>query len=85
MDECQLDEVVECVQCGCDTRLGRERAYVVSDYAALCFACAVACGGVYDDAKREWTRLPAITGLHGVESRPPSSFPVIRGSHRITE
>lgn len=85
VDECQLDEVVKCVQCGCDTRLGRERAYVVSDYAALCFPCAVACGGIYDDAKREWVQLPVITGLHRVESRPPSSFPVIRGSQRCTE
>jgi hypothetical protein len=85
VDECQLGEVVECVQCGCETRLGRERAYVMSDYAALCFHCAVASGGVYDDSKREWTQLPAINGLCACDSRRRSSFPVVRGSQRVTD
>jgi hypothetical protein len=85
VDECQLDEVVECVQCGCETLLGRERAYVVSDYAVLCFPCAVTCGGVYDDAKREWTQLPAIKSLHGFASKRPSSRPVVRAPQRTTD
>ena len=85
MHECQLDEVVDCVQCGCETRLGRERAYVLSDYAALCFPCAVACGGIYDDAKREWTQLPVITAVQPREPRRPSSMPVIRAAQRVTD
>src|SRR5262249_9424574 len=72
---------VECLLCGLEVSLGRERAFAVSENAALCFTCAVCRGGTYDDREHTWTPLPALTGLHIEESRaserPFSAKPVL--------
>lgn len=67
MDHCELEELVDCILCGCDVSLGRDCAYAIGEASVLCFSCAVCRGGIYDEVNHTWTKLPDVTGLQGRE------------------
>jgi hypothetical protein len=54
---------VDCLQCGADISITKDRAYAVSDAAALCFECAVKRGGRHDELHDVWSEPPQLDGL----------------------
>jgi hypothetical protein len=54
------------LSCGAEISLGVDRAFALSEDAALCFACAVGRGGSYSEAHDRWTKAPNLSGLRDV-------------------
>ena len=52
-----------CADCGQEVWLERERGYLLADERTLCFACAVARGGVYDEQHDHWVQSPDLEGF----------------------
>lgn len=63
MHRTESDDLTLCMHCGAEISIAVDRTYAVTDQAGLCFACAVARGGSYDEAHDTWTRLPTLAGL----------------------
>lgn len=58
------DASVACADCGeplDDPAL--ERAYSFADDQVLCYLCAVARGGAYDEQDDSWVAVPSLEGL----------------------
>jgi len=47
-------ELTLCAVCGAEIRVAGDRAYAFGADGALCHACAVARGGVYDEQRDRW-------------------------------
>jgi len=54
------DDLVTCSDCGAEIGLRRDRGYRVGPAEVLCFECALAQGGVYDEASGEWIVPPEV-------------------------
>jgi recombinational DNA repair protein (RecF pathway) len=50
----------DCAICGATLDETAGRAFVVDEDRAVCFDCAVAHGGVYDEQHDHWDRSPAV-------------------------
>ncbi len=50
-----------CASCGTEVR-ATDRAYAFDD-SVLCFECAIARGGAYDEQHDRWTRAPDVSDL----------------------
>jgi hypothetical protein len=61
----------QCVGCGADIDVTADRYYASSDTdeTVLCFECAIARGGVYDENHDTWT-VPPDASLLPDERRP---------------
>jgi hypothetical protein len=62
MHRSEQREYVECTVCGAETAL-TERAYAVSEDATLCFRCATARRGIYDEVHDHWVVAPRVDDL----------------------
>ncbi len=51
-----------CISCG-TTVSPEDRVYAIKDDVVLCFDCAVARSGAYDEQKDRWTESPSLEGL----------------------
>jgi hypothetical protein len=60
---------VRCLQCGAEISIAKDRAYAVSEEAALCMKCALERGGQYDEPHDDWTTPPHLDGLPVEEAR----------------
>jgi hypothetical protein len=60
MDELERAEMSTCVACGAEISIERERGYALGGATALCFACAMDRGGVYDETRERWTTPPDV-------------------------
>jgi hypothetical protein len=54
---------VSCLQCNTEVSIAKDRAYALSDLAALCMRCAMTRGGRYDEELDQWTEPPRLDGL----------------------
>jgi hypothetical protein len=63
MYESETYDQTQCLQCGASISIARDRAYPLGDDEALCFSCALARGGRYDDLHDRWTAAPSVKGL----------------------
>jgi hypothetical protein len=63
MHESETYDQTLCLQCGASVSIARDRAYALGDDEALCFSCAVARGGEYDELHDRWTAAPSLKGL----------------------
>ncbi len=63
MHEAEDDSCTICADCGQEMWLERERGYLMADERTLCFACAVARGGQYDEHRDHWLRSPELEGF----------------------
>jgi hypothetical protein len=52
-----------CVSCGAEVWPERDRGYFIGPDDVLCFECAVAKGGVFDEVQERWTVEPTLTGV----------------------
>lgn len=59
--EAQLLE--PCWMCGAEIQVDRDRGYLFGPDIALCYACAVLRGGVYEVLEDRWVVPPDPTGL----------------------
>ncbi len=62
----QVEEAFElrCEHCGEEIQdVALERGYMFSEDKALCYACALARGGAYDELRDTWVRPPDMSGL----------------------
>ena len=58
-----MNTVVDCAECEAPVDVGRERCYRGEGNWALCWGCAIARGGQFDENEGRWTRLPDVIGL----------------------
>ena len=65
MHRSEAQDLIDCSSCGAEVSLGADRVFVLSEDTALCFACAVKRGGLYDEAHDTWKRAPDLKGLEG--------------------
>lgn len=63
MHRSEAEDLVECLQCGAEVALGADRVFAVTDDDALCFECAIARGGIYEEHHDVWTKAPDLSGL----------------------
>jgi len=66
MHRSEASDFVACLSCGAEVSLGVDRAFALTDDAALCFACAVRRGGSYNEAHDQWTKAPNLSGLRDI-------------------
>lgn len=59
----EWNDVVDCYECGATIAPDTDRVFALSEDAFLCFACAVARGGVYDAKEERWTVPPSAAGV----------------------
>lgn len=67
MHRSELRDDSVCADCGAQIAAGRERGFALSAGVALCFACAVERGGVYDEQRDAWTQAPDTADLPPAE------------------
>jgi recombinational DNA repair protein (RecF pathway) len=60
MDEEELSDLVDCVDCGATISPGPDRAFALGEGRFLCFACAGRRGGAYDIEEDRWTSAPDV-------------------------
>ena len=63
MHRSETDDEVLCVSCG-TVVTPEERIFAINDDDVLCFDCAMARSGSYDEQKDLWLRQPSLDGLH---------------------
>lgn len=59
-----------CVACGADVLPETDRVFAVGEDAVLCYACASARGGVYDEVEDRWSPAPRWTEPGSSEPSP---------------
>ncbi|NUP09406.1 MAG: hypothetical protein HOW73_25415 [Polyangiaceae bacterium] len=70
MQDDELDDIAECLDCGATISPGRDRGFALGDEKFLCFDCAALRGGIYDEMDDRWTVWP-ITGDEPATTRRP--------------
>ena len=70
MHRSEEDQFVNCLHCGSEISLSRDRTFVLSEDGGLCFACSVRRGGRYDEIHDTWTKAPDLSGLDWSSSAP---------------
>ncbi len=63
MEREELDELVECYDCGATLEPAGDGVFVIEGTLALCWACAERRGGVYDAREERWTRVPDLSDV----------------------
>lgn len=63
MQQEELDELVDCWECGATVSPSEDPVFQFSDEGVLCFECAVRRGGKYDAVDDCWTRAPSTNDL----------------------
>lgn len=63
MHESEANELIHCLTCGAEISLALGRAFAVTDTSGLCFRCALARGGTYDEAHDTWLESPSVAGV----------------------
>lgn len=63
MHRSEAQDLLDCSQCGAEVSRGADRVFILTQDNALCFACALKRGGVYDEAHDTWKRAPDLQGL----------------------
>jgi len=57
------DTLLVCTDCGMDLGVDLTHAYLGSAGVQLCWECALARGGSFDEKRERWTRPPDVTDL----------------------
>ena len=52
-----------CIVCGAEVSEGVNREYSFGTSSVLCWDCAIARGGSFDDDENRWTRAPDLSGI----------------------
>ena len=68
MEPEELEELVECWDCGETVSPSEDSVFQFGDRAVLCLRCAIRRGGQYDALDESWTLPPSVADLP-VESR----------------
>jgi hypothetical protein len=63
MDQDERSEARSCAACGATLEGDGDRAFEFGDENLLCFECAVARGGRYDESRDAWEPGPDLRGL----------------------
>jgi hypothetical protein len=67
MHRSETEELIQCLACGAEISIDRDRSFAITQDDGLCFACALKRGGVYDELHDTWTRAPDVTDYASVE------------------
>jgi hypothetical protein len=59
----ELEELVECWDCGETVSRAEDSVFQFGDRAVLCVKCAILRGGEYDASGERWTQVPSMAGL----------------------
>jgi hypothetical protein len=60
---------LSCIDCGTPIDADQavaERTFAITDEVALCHACALRRGGVYDDSEDKWKVAPRLEELRAI-------------------
>ena len=63
MHRSETYDLVQCANCRAEVSAARDRVFSFGDDTALCFSCAVARGGKYDEMHDHWEHSPDVAGL----------------------
>ncbi|HEX7480356.1 MAG TPA: hypothetical protein VF331_21325 [Polyangiales bacterium] len=63
MHRCETEQLINCLVCGAETSIDLDRSFALSEVTGLCFACAVARGGVYDALHDTWSKSPDLSAF----------------------
>jgi hypothetical protein len=64
-----------CSQCGEEFWPELERGFVLVEEVVLCFECALARGGIYEEREDRWVKPPDLTGLRVIPDEAPRFSP----------
>lgn len=67
MDRDEIADLLVCRGCGAEIS-SLDRSFVFGEDEALCYACAVDRGGVYDERLDAWEQAPSVTDLASSEA-----------------
>lgn len=70
MDEEELDELDECVDCGATVDVETDPSFPFGSRGVLCLECAIRRGGIYDADEDRWTSPPDLRGLESEAAGP---------------
>lgn len=65
MHRSESEATSSCAVCGAAVAPGTDRAFVGPGERVLCFDCALARGGAWDDDEDRWVEAPSVAGLPG--------------------
>jgi len=65
MHRSESEGLASCAVCGAAVEPEKERAFVGVGARVLCFDCALARGGAWDDSEDRWAEAPSLAGLAG--------------------
>ena len=63
MEQDDRSEARVCAGCGAPVLGDAERTFEFGDENVICWECAVARGGRYDEARDAWERVPDLGGI----------------------
>lgn len=67
MHRSENESLASCAVCGAAVAPGTDRAFVGAGGRVLCFDCALARGGAWDDDRDRWSEVPSLAGLPAEE------------------
>lgn len=62
MHRSEAEQLVVCIACGAEVN-PQDRPYACSEEQVLCYGCALARNGVYDEAHDRWLVAPQVAEL----------------------
>jgi len=68
MHQSEAEQLAACSVCGAEVS-PQDRPYTYRDDQVLCFECATARQGIYDEASDRWVVAPNVTDLVEVGAR----------------
>ena len=63
MHRSEVEVATRCSGCGTEVQAVADRAFSFGTRGALCFDCALARGGRYDEARDGWVEEPSLEGI----------------------
>ncbi|HEX2675481.1 MAG TPA: hypothetical protein VHM19_02545 [Polyangiales bacterium] len=63
MHQSETTQLSNCLSCGDEISLSVDRPFLLFEDRAVCFKCAIARRGEYDESRDTWTRAPDMSGL----------------------
>ena len=63
MEPEELDELVDCWDCGSSVSPSEDVVFQFGERAVLCLECSIKRGGEYDAEGERWARLPHLDDL----------------------
>jgi len=72
MEPEEIEELVECWECGTTVSPSEDPVFPFGERAVLCLECSIKRGGEYDADSERWTQPPSVDDLANTQADQPS-------------